>query len=182
MNDIIDAINRLNENSWMDYVQLGATVVGIIISALAVFYAVKVPKKIAEEQNSIALFEKRYEFFSVFRKCVSFASTLKEDATASTVKSMFWVLFSDNDMQQVDLEVLVPLQMRVMDTLKQGYFLFDFETKQYIEPLVKQIPEILLVIDDVPLGGKMKKFKKVAKKADDTLSKKLEETLQLSLK
>lgn len=61
MEELIKAIQELGNLSWMDYVQLVLTVVTIIISALALFYAIRVPKKIAEEQNRIALFEKRYE-------------------------------------------------------------------------------------------------------------------------
>lgn len=64
MNDIVEAINQLGQTSWMDYVQLGATVISIIISALAVFYAVRVPKKIEEEQNKITLFDKRNSVYS----------------------------------------------------------------------------------------------------------------------
>ncbi|MBQ6864693.1 MAG: hypothetical protein IJO14_10710 [Clostridia bacterium] len=61
MEELIKVIQELGKLSWMDYVQLVLTVVTIIISALALFYAIRVPKKIAEEQNRIALFEKRYE-------------------------------------------------------------------------------------------------------------------------
>ena len=61
MEELIKAIEELGNLSWIDYVQLGLTIITIIISALALFYAIRVPKKIAEEQNRIALFEKRYE-------------------------------------------------------------------------------------------------------------------------
>lgn len=61
MEELIKAIEELGNLSWIDYAQLGLTIVTIIISALALFYAIKVPKRIAEDQNRIALFEKRYE-------------------------------------------------------------------------------------------------------------------------
>ena len=63
MEELIKAIQELGNLSWIDYVQLGLTIVTILISALALFYAIRVPKKIAEEQNKIALFDKRYEVF-----------------------------------------------------------------------------------------------------------------------
>ena len=48
------------DNNW-DAVSACAAWVGVVVSGLAIYYAIKVPKKIAENQNKIALFEKRYE-------------------------------------------------------------------------------------------------------------------------
>lgn len=59
MEELIKAVQELGKPGCLDYIQLVATVISVIISALAVYYAVKVPKKIADEQNKIALFEKR---------------------------------------------------------------------------------------------------------------------------
>ena len=61
MGELIKAIQELGNLSWIDYIQLGLAFITIIISALALFYAIKVPKRIAEDQNRIALFDKRYE-------------------------------------------------------------------------------------------------------------------------
>ena len=47
MEELIKAIQELGNLSWIDYVQLGLTIITIIISALALFYAIKVPKRIA---------------------------------------------------------------------------------------------------------------------------------------
>lgn len=182
MNDIIDAINRLNENSWMDYVQLGATVISIIISALAVIYAVKVPKKIAEEQNSIALFEKRYEFFSMFCKCISFAQAFENDDSIESIRRVFLVAFSENDSRECDIHISIPLKVKVIEQLKQGYYLFDFETKLWIQPLIKHFTKLLTVTDEDFSETQVEKFKKAAADADDNLKKKLEETMRLSLR
>ena len=79
MEELIKAIKELGNLSWIDYVQLGLTIVTIIISALALFYAIRVPKKIAEEQNRIALFEKRYEAFQFFERCFTFYKALQKE-------------------------------------------------------------------------------------------------------
>ena len=57
MEELIKVIQELGNLSWIDYVQLVLTIITIIISALALFYAIKVPKRIAEDQNKIALFD-----------------------------------------------------------------------------------------------------------------------------
>ena len=48
--ELIIAIQSLGQRGWFDYIQLVATVTSIIISAIAVFVAVKIPKQIAEQQ------------------------------------------------------------------------------------------------------------------------------------
>ena len=46
-------------NEW-DAVSGCAAWASVFVSGLAIYYAIQVPKKIAEDQNKIALFEKRY--------------------------------------------------------------------------------------------------------------------------
>ena len=68
MEAIVNLIRELGKGDFFDYIQLLVTAVGIIISALAVYYAVKVPKTIAKGQNKIALFEKRFETYTELEK------------------------------------------------------------------------------------------------------------------
>ena len=68
MEAIVNFIRDLGKDDFIDYIQLLVTAIGIIISALAVYYAVKVPKTIAKEQNKIALFEKRFETYTELNK------------------------------------------------------------------------------------------------------------------
>jgi len=51
-------------NHW-EAISAGAGWFGAIMSALALFAAIGIPKSIAEQQNKIALFDKRYYAFSV---------------------------------------------------------------------------------------------------------------------
>ena len=48
------------DNNW-DAISACAAWAAVVVSGLAIYYAIQAPKKIAEEQNKIALFEKRYE-------------------------------------------------------------------------------------------------------------------------
>lgn len=70
------------ENDW-DAISAVATwtgtivaVVSVIASFLAVWFAIQVPKKIAEEQNRIALFEKRHDAYSALLTLEVFAKSL----------------------------------------------------------------------------------------------------------
>ncbi len=48
------------DNNW-DAISGCAAWAAVVVSGLAIYFAIQAPKKIAEEQNRIALFEKRYE-------------------------------------------------------------------------------------------------------------------------
>ena len=95
MEELIKVIQELGNLSWIDYVQLGLTIITIIISALALFYAIKVPKRIAEDQNRIALFDKRYEVFQLFERCVSFNKALQNSETIDDMRKDCMLLLTN---------------------------------------------------------------------------------------
>lgn len=72
------------ENSW-EAISGVAAWVGIVVSilsAIASFMAVWYAIRVADKQNQIALFEKRYECFQLFEQCVTLvrcATNLKND-------------------------------------------------------------------------------------------------------
>lgn len=76
MNELIQAIQDIGKNNILDYLQVFATIAGVIISVLALIYAIKVPKKIAEEQNKISLFEKRLAAYAALQKYEAFSIQL----------------------------------------------------------------------------------------------------------
>lgn len=49
---------------------------GVLASIIAIFYAIRVPKEIADRQEKIELFEKRYEILQSFAKCRIFYSAV----------------------------------------------------------------------------------------------------------
>lgn len=83
------------ENSW-NAISAVATWTGTIIamasttaSFLAVWFAIQVPKKIAEQQNKITLFEKRYEVFEIYNSCKVFSEMLRWAISQATVQLFF---------------------------------------------------------------------------------------------
>ncbi|WP_313069796.1 hypothetical protein [Lacrimispora sp.] len=61
--DITTAIKNHSNPGKYEWLSLFISGLGIIISTIAIFVAVLIPKQIAEEQNNIALFEKRYKVY-----------------------------------------------------------------------------------------------------------------------
>lgn len=73
------------ESSWdaVSAVAAWASVIlaiaGVIASFVAIWCAIQVPKKIAEEQNKVSLFEKRYEAYSSILSLEVFAAALDQE-------------------------------------------------------------------------------------------------------
>lgn len=60
------------ENDW-DAVSAVAAWAGVLASFIAIWFAIQIPKKIAERQDKIALFEKRYDAYSSILSLQTFA-------------------------------------------------------------------------------------------------------------
>lgn len=66
------------ENNW-DAVSAVAACMGVFASFVAIWFAIRVPKKIAEAQNKIALFEKRHDAYSSILSLEVFANSLDQE-------------------------------------------------------------------------------------------------------
>lgn len=78
------------ETSW-DAVSACASWAGVLASTIAIIVAIDIPKRIAEQQNKIALYEKRYTAFNTF----AFIMSAMEQAVYN-VKISDKVLFLNN--------------------------------------------------------------------------------------
>ena len=123
MEELIRVIQELGELSWMDYVQLILTIITIIVSAVALIFAIRIPRKIAEEQNKIALFEKRYNIFQFYEKCVSFSNALKRSETLDEIKRSCDFSF-EIKCEQTDFNEMMLLLEKFEYTAHQLHFLF----------------------------------------------------------
>ncbi len=146
MEELIKAIQELGNLSWIDYVQLGLTIITIIISALALFYAIKVPKKIAEEQNRIALFEKRYEAFQFFERCFTFYKALQKSKTVEDMRVNCLFFFETTDIEALELENIRKELFYFEYMLHKMEFLFPELAEEDLSDLYHALYEVVLAI------------------------------------
>ena len=78
MKELISVLQELGQPGCIDYIQMIATVISVGISGAALFYAISVPKKIASEQNKIALFEKRFTALQKIESIMSEHQKIKD--------------------------------------------------------------------------------------------------------
>jgi len=145
------------ENDW-EAISAVASWVSVFVSGLAIYYAIQVPKRIAEEQNRIALFEKRFEVYKVLMDCFAFAYMLKKiDIPDYKCREIFHITF--NDEAKLDTKATYIEEIRtysvVQNKLKMAEHLFGIEIGEKVALL---LATLLLLIQTEQKHGKGKKL------------------------
>lgn len=111
------------ENSWSAIEAVGVWV-SAVISGVAIWFAVSAPKHIAQEQNKIALFEKRFASYSVFLKYISFAEILRQIENPKQLSQAFLLNFMEYG-DAADPKELIVMIKNDEQQLMSGLFLFS---------------------------------------------------------
>lgn len=111
------------ENSW-DAISACAAWAGVGASFVAIWFAIRVPKKIAEEQNKIALFEKRYECFQFFERCHCLYKGVENASTIDELRKEFQFVFKNIKWEEQDREIVIHHIEQYEYILHQMQFLF----------------------------------------------------------
>lgn len=168
----------------IEYISLVISAIGIIFSGIAILTAVLVPKRIAKQQNKIALFEKRFEFYDILCRCISFSTMIRNIQTNREIRMFFIASFTREIMHDTTKEMLeqesTKITRQAMAILEQGKYLFDFETEEWIKPLVST----LVVIVSIPethdrFWECYGDFKDAIKNVEENLLPQVKEELQL---
>mgnify|MGYP004538193749 CR=1 FL=1 len=154
-------------NDW-DAVSGCAAWASVFVSGLAIYYAIQVPKKIAEDQNKIALFEKRYEIYEVITNCVNIAIMIKRKDELNNAKITDFLItnkFTNNFIPEssIDENIKYSVFSKISNKLEQTQFLFDDDSAEEIEELSNKLREIY--IDSKRLEKHKEKVKEYIKQA-----------------
>lgn len=114
------------ENSW-NAISAVAAWAGAAASFIAIWFAIQVPKKIAEQQNKISLFEKRYLCYLAVQDLLAFSNQIEGYCTKQKIQAAFKMYFSNPEIFHEDeLAVGLALKLNRKKTLIiSGDFLFS---------------------------------------------------------
>jgi len=149
INSITESINALAQPRFIDWL-------AVILSGLAIWFAVQVPKKVADRQDKIALFEKRYNFYIVLVNVLAFITELAillKDGT-ELKKPVIWLTFSKAFLQEQEDDTISVKEIKnqmdfkyryYISIISQVYFLFDLEKsdEDLINNLRKNVTSLL---------------------------------------
>lgn len=140
------------ENSWeavsavASWVQVIISILGVIASFVAIWFAIQVPKKIADRQDKIVLFEKRWEVYNIFLCCQTFSQSISNEDEKNSewdikrVRMLFIVAFSSypviEDTSEKALFVeCTKYSIRAKKTFDTASFLFSCDVSKYTRPV-----------------------------------------------
>lgn len=118
------------ENSWSaisgvaDWVGVIISILSAIASFMAVWYAIRV----ADKQNQITLFEKKYELFEIVFNCKIFSDSIKDVKNNIDVRMTFLAALCYNSIDGskiTDTAFVLVEQIAVLQKLKQISFLYE---------------------------------------------------------
>ena len=124
---------------------------GIIVSiasAVASFMAVWYAIRVADKQNKVTLFEKRYDVYSMLKRCTSFSESIKDNQDNINVRYLFIVSFSFHPVIEDKSEKAIHIEctkyaMQLKSALDRASFLFDYDTAYYCRPVVYELFRLL---------------------------------------
>lgn len=128
-------------NHW-DAISGVAAWVGTIGTVGAIFAAIWV----ADRQNKIALFEKRYEIYDVVCHCENFAELLKIATTREDIQMLFLLIFCNIPMgEKVNDSFFIRMHyISIIDKMRQSGFLFkDQKIEEYLKNLTGALVRVV---------------------------------------
>lgn len=110
---------------------------------MAILYAVHV----ADKQNQITLFEKRYELFEIVMNSQVFSDTLKKAKTDLDVRMIFFVVFCYNSIEDNNAPgnaVVSAKHIVIIQKLKQIPFLYEnVEELDGLQELISTLSDLM---------------------------------------
>lgn len=157
MEDLIIAIQSLGQKDCFDYIQLVATVISIIISAIAVYIAVRIPKQIAEQQNKIALFEKRFECYIVIQRITTFALKIKDSKNSEDIKARFLSImgYNNNCFSEMSFAQMLISFQNMERVIVGGEFLFYYYNLEILQKLILDVIQFTRIFVDIEENHKI---------------------------
>lgn len=176
------------ETSW-EAVSAVAAWAGVVVSFVAIWFAVQVPKKIAEQQNKIALFEKRLEFYLTLKKLESISvsmNNLKEPINNKSIQNVFVLTFTQEPKLYAEYDrdgiydKTAKYLIEIKSILDAGPFLFSLDMKKYIIEIIQNLVELLYYSDQTGIEDKIKIYKENIENIKDDILPLVENELDLT--
>lgn len=136
------------ENNW-DAISAVATWAGVIASFVAIMVAIRIPKKIADRQDKIALFEKRFVCFEELQRHYSLLNAIQKEESIERIKRCYvskycgYAYMNFNDIDHIQILT------KSCTNLQQVSFLFKGIDDTYTKNLYNAFTELILSLAKV---------------------------------
>ena len=168
------------ETSW-DAVSAFASWAGVIMSFIAVIFAIWVPIRIADRQDKIALFEKRYELYELlYRWWVIFEQALLYAENNNDVRQLYNILYDSECAEDKEVSnSMISMYRRTMSEISKTMLLFPVSGKSCgnLMKFVNMVHKILIGNELIKNREKIKIF--VEENAIEQIFKQMEKEMSI---
>lgn len=143
------------ENSWgaVSGVAEWFGVFASVASAIASFMAVRYAIRVADKQNQITLFEKRFEIYVLYADCRTFAKKLDYSIPRRDVYKKFMESFyleetfgvSDEKLYDIDPVMIIKRGFNINEQMLSAIFLFDKEIGLRMANVAGKMSDVILM-------------------------------------
>lgn len=144
---LINAITKLGQLDWFDYIQLTFAILGVGISAWAVWMAKRIPEKIAYNQDKIALFDKRFNAYNAFQTIETFVDLIKNEERVEEYRKILVMIFYDGNNVQFEVINAMLRFREIAKPIEHMMFLFNDISEFELEEILNNICEFINAID-----------------------------------
>ena len=155
------------------------------MTAVALMFAIMIPRKIAYEQNKIALFEKRYNLYMDFSKVLAFIKILETNEIKTKNEGVleFVNFVGDNDFSDQDSGLVQAkaksLLIKIVEKWGQVSYLFGLKSDELIEDYFKSLTAMVKAKNDNEFLKYLEESKKLFNKINEQMLPILESYLHI---
>lgn len=131
------------ENSW-DALSAVAALAGVIASFTAIMVAIRIPKKIADRQDKIALFEKRFVCFQELQRHLSLSKAIQKEQSIEKIKRCYVTMYCGGSYMNFDGIDHIQVLTKSCTNLQQVPFLFKEINETYTKKLYDTFTDLIL--------------------------------------
>lgn len=145
MEELIVAVQSLGQKGCFDYIQLGTTIISVLISVIAIIFAIRVPKQIADRQDRISLFEKRYKIYNLYADYYALALRISCVEGREEVQKNFLCTYYGawNDSLLDNFEEISNKMTQIQFELSQSKFLYNNEIGSQVLSIIEQLANVV---------------------------------------
>lgn len=143
------------ETSWnavsgfAEWAGVAVSLISVGTSFAAVWAAIQVPKKIAQQQERVEIYAKRFDFYTTLCSCVYYSKLLDGVTSAVQADYLFIMMLGHETLMDPNekriREEAGLIIWKTIARLQNGEFLFEFETKDSIQKICSALISIITV-------------------------------------
>lgn len=174
------------ENSW-SAISAVASWAGVATTIAAIIVAIQIPQKIADNQNKIALFDKRYELYEKIMYFVSLSMLIsqmgKDNLTARDIQFMFASSLVDSS-EYTNMEDVLKYKKSafftdVLTVMQKTEPLFDFNIENELSAMIIPLMKIVYETSNQTGIEEISKFVEAVGQVEANILPKIKKTLEL---